>query len=301
MQSLLLLGHGGGVAADDQAEAAHVAAKQDIERRAARLLGADGDVVAEIQSAEDGFVADAQLVVAAGRRVGGAEGHARRDLLTGIEVHDVLDALHVHALQRDGIVDDLDLRFGLRAAHGAGLAVDGDKDRAHNGVSTGRERGRERAVQRELKQLRLCGGIAIGIAADVIGFRDAGAAVDFNGITVGTGVGAAVEAVIEITLIAPGDGQAAHAGVRHAHGLDLGADGRDLNGRGIQKNGRMLRGGLQCRLLFRFLREGRNGQRGQQAQGEQQAETTFFHGDLPFFLVMLKMREAMIFHIFMVF
>ena len=58
--------------------------------------------------------------------------------------------------------------------------------------------------------------------------------------------------------------------------LDLGADGRDLNGRGIQKNGRMLRGGLQCRLLFRFLREGRNGQRGQQAQGEQQAETTFF-------------------------
>ena len=42
-------------------------------------------------------------------------------------------------------------------------------------------------------------------------------------------------------------------------------------------------------------------QRGQQAQGEQQAETTFFHGDLPFFLVMLKMREAMIFHIFMVF
>lgn len=136
--------------------------------------------------------------------------------------------------------------------------VDGDKDRAHNGVSTGRERGRERAVQRELKQLRLCGGIAIGIAADIIGFRDAGAAVDFNGITVGTGVGAAVEAVIEITLIAPGDGQAAHAGVRHAHGLDLGADGRDLNGRGIQKNGRMLRGGLQCRLLFRFLREGRN-------------------------------------------
>ena len=63
----------------------------------------------------------------------------------------------------------------------------------------------------------------------------------------------------------------------------------------------MLRGGLQCRLLFRFLREGRNGQRGQQAQGEQQAETTFFHGDLPFFPVMLKMREAMIFHIFMVF
>lgn len=119
MQSLLLLGYGGGVAADGQAEAAHVAAKQDIERRAARLLGADGDVVAEIQSAEDGLVADAQLVVAAGRRVGGAEGHARRDLLTGIEVHDVLDALHVHALQRDGIVDDLDLRFGLRAAHGA--------------------------------------------------------------------------------------------------------------------------------------------------------------------------------------
>ena len=38
-----------------------------------------------------------------------------------------------------------------------------------------------------------------------------------------------------------------------------------------------------------------------QAQGEQQAETTFFHGDLPFFSVMLKMREAMIFHIFMVF
>lgn len=71
MQSLILLGHGGGVAADGQAEAAHVAAKQDIERRAARLLGADGDVVAEIQSAEDGFVADAQLVVAAGRRVGG--------------------------------------------------------------------------------------------------------------------------------------------------------------------------------------------------------------------------------------
>lgn len=101
--------------------------------------------------------------------------------------------------------------------------------------------------------------------------------------------------------MAPGDGQAAHAGVRHAHGLDLGADGRDLNGRGIQKNGRMLRGGLQCRLLFRFLREGRNGQRGQQAQGEQQAETTFFHGDLPFFPVMLKMREAMIFHIFMIF
>ena len=44
----------------------------------------------KIQSAEDGFVADAQLVVAAGRRVGGAEGHARRDLLTGIEVHDIL-------------------------------------------------------------------------------------------------------------------------------------------------------------------------------------------------------------------
>ena len=84
-------------------------------------------------------------------------------------------------------------------------------------------------------------------------------------------------------------------------GMKLGADSRDLNGRGVQKNGRMLRGGLQCRLLFRFLREGRNGQRGQQAQGEQQAETTFFHGDLSFFSVMLKMREAMIFHIFMVF
>ena len=77
--------------------------------------------------------------------------------------------------------------------------------------------------------------------------------------------------------MAPGDGQAAHAGVRHAHGLDLGADGRDLNGRGIQKNGRMLRGGLQCRLLFRFLREGRNGQRGQHGHaqcGDDEIEVT---------------------------